>query len=453
MLHAAPDVRLETLLSKPKFTKALAGAPPAAIPNMNKVVTFVGAATDIPHCNARLRDAVLAGLDTETKPEFKRNAARNPVSLLQIAVRDAKGVEEVFVLDLLALAVDDYNEMLTELFCASDIIKLGQGLLGDLKELHEAYPAASCFRQMHSVVEANDILRTVIHHESMMSLQKIVYFCLKKKLVKTQQTSNWNRRPLTPAQLQYAALDALVLLWIYDELLRQIPSTFQMDAIWKSWDLSQKIELPCTKCGAVFDSDHALFSHSVSCSEAGRTHQCPRCPRRFKTDSALQQHSEHCMNKGGASMDIPKPVDDVPDPDECYCGRTLVDEKWNAGHPIHFMCASYQRFATLSPATKLYIWTCSDCAKVFDTPEKLLYHHGLCESTKATKTHVRFDSSPEATPKRKPENDARARKRTRFQRTASADFTESAEEESLWSEVSKWGNDLESEDTDASSYY
>lgn len=35
-------------------------------------------------------------------------------------------------------------------------------------------------------------------------------------LDKAAQTSNWSRRPLSPDQLQYAALDAEILLMLYD---------------------------------------------------------------------------------------------------------------------------------------------------------------------------------------------------------------------------------------------
>ena len=42
---------------------------------------------------------------------------------------------------------------------------------------------------------------------------------------KTEQTSNWSRRPLATEQLQYAALDAEVLLAIHAKLARELPVT------------------------------------------------------------------------------------------------------------------------------------------------------------------------------------------------------------------------------------
>jgi len=40
-----------------------------------------------------------------------------------------------------------------------------------------------------------------------------------------QQTSDWRRRPLTSAQLNYAALDAEVLLDLYARFAPRLPTT------------------------------------------------------------------------------------------------------------------------------------------------------------------------------------------------------------------------------------
>ncbi|KAF0775061.1 hypothetical protein AaE_001238 [Aphanomyces astaci] len=82
---------------------------------------------------ARLLAAVVVGLDTETKPEFRKTSTPNATSLLQVAVRDVHGREDVFLFDLLALSPSHYDHMLADLFQNPAILKLGQGLLNDLK--------------------------------------------------------------------------------------------------------------------------------------------------------------------------------------------------------------------------------------------------------------------------------------------------------------------------------
>eukprot|EP00277_Geminigera_cryophila_P000950 CAMPEP_0179413596 /NCGR_PEP_ID=MMETSP0799-20121207/5187_1 /TAXON_ID=46947 /ORGANISM="Geminigera cryophila, Strain CCMP2564" /LENGTH=133 /DNA_ID=CAMNT_0021186087 /DNA_START=426 /DNA_END=827 /DNA_ORIENTATION=+ len=43
---------------------------------------------------------------------------------------------------------------------------------------------------------------------------------LGERLDKRQQCSNWDRRPLLPLQMEYAALDAHILVQLYPELLK-----------------------------------------------------------------------------------------------------------------------------------------------------------------------------------------------------------------------------------------
>jgi ribonuclease D len=76
----------------------------------------------------------------------------------------------------------------------------------------------------------------LLHHASVLDFQllysdraqlpglsKCVQYFSKKELDKTLQCSDWSHRPLTKAQLAYAALDAAVLLYLMAEETRKRP--------------------------------------------------------------------------------------------------------------------------------------------------------------------------------------------------------------------------------------
>lgn len=50
------------------------------------------------------------------------------------------------------------------------------------------------------------------------SLSTLVHHCLGRPLDKSDQFSNWEKRPLRESQIAYAALDAFCLIQIYDVL-------------------------------------------------------------------------------------------------------------------------------------------------------------------------------------------------------------------------------------------
>ncbi|RHY93641.1 hypothetical protein DYB37_001015 [Aphanomyces astaci] len=410
------------MCSKDALSKALMASQSVQLKDP-KIVQFINKPSQLPSCQARLLAAVVVGLDTETKPEFRKTSTPNATSLLQVAVRDVHGREDVFLFDLLALSPSHYDHMLADLFQNPAILKLGQGLLNDLKA---SYPSASCFTKMQGVVEVNALFRELEGPtQPMMSLQKLVYYSLKRKLVKTHQKSNWNRRPLAPGQVTYAALDALVLMWIFDDMcarICQLRPAFTAAGIATDLDVLVPERYVCPTCRSVFKSDHAFYNHSSKCRDLGqkedRPCKCHTCPRRFVSESALAQHAAHCTTKANVSAVV---VEDVA---PCYCGRT------SGGAQVHRMCEAYRMFAS-AEHDNVHVWSCVDCEKAFDAPELLLYHHGLCrremESNHAK--HVRFDKSDS--------DDGPSIKRPKYRRTASDDFTDSAEEEELWSQVGK----------------
>ncbi|DAZ96746.1 TPA: hypothetical protein N0F65_012323 [Lagenidium giganteum] len=274
-------------------------APPYVIPDVHATVHFVGTAADWLKCAPRLKKARVVGLDTETRPVFQKGRDKNPCSLLQIAVRDAQGKEEVFVIDLLHLQPKVYNTVLSEVFLSRKIIKLGQGWLHDMKELNQCYPKASCFKVAKRVVEVNDMSISLMGGHHPISLQKLTFHYLNKKLTKTQQMSNWNRRPLAPSQLHYAASDALVLIHLYDELMRRLTSknkAFNIDSIANVLDVDMQRTLKCTLCFTVADNAADYKRHRKECSSSALSLRlCNSCgDAMLKSDVHMNEHMAAC---------------------------------------------------------------------------------------------------------------------------------------------------------------
>ena len=72
------------------------------------------------------------------------------------------------------------------------------------------------------------------HRAATLSLTAMAESVLGKPLNKALQTSDWGARPLSPQQLLYASLDALVCLLIHDAILAQQPD-LQLEHFAVSW--------------------------------------------------------------------------------------------------------------------------------------------------------------------------------------------------------------------------
>lgn len=162
----------------------------------------------------------VVGLDVEWKPVWTRGAAQRPASLLQIANRT-----DVFLVDLIAAASTPdsraaLNQAIAELFQTKNIIKLGYGLGGDLDKLRQSYPSSPCFEQPCSpVVDGVAFLkmnRIPFAPKGGPGLSEVCRLLLGAKLDKSCQCSNWEQRPLSRPQIEYAANDAHSLVRCFD---------------------------------------------------------------------------------------------------------------------------------------------------------------------------------------------------------------------------------------------
>ena len=168
-------------------------------------------------------------IDTETKPVFTKGAIL-PTSIMQIAVRQRfTQNESVVIIDLLdfknagkLLVLDN---VLKPAMSDMNILKIGQNLKGDFKEVSRSYTEMTAFRTVYSILEPVELDRAINLNETRTpSLKLLTQTYLNHDLDKKQQMSDWGRRPLSWEQLHYAACDALVLLRLFDAMKFKVES-------------------------------------------------------------------------------------------------------------------------------------------------------------------------------------------------------------------------------------
>jgi ribonuclease D len=150
-----------------------------------------------------LRREPIVGLDTETYWDATVNHSR--VSLVQIAPR----VGETIVIDVLAVDVSLVGSLVesAEVLMAAHNARFDEGML------------IKAGLRPASFVDTLRLARVALRLPSY-SLAGVTEHLFGIELDKSFQKSNWRRRPLTRAQLGYAALDAHITLKVYDELSR-----------------------------------------------------------------------------------------------------------------------------------------------------------------------------------------------------------------------------------------
>lgn len=153
-----------------------------------------------------IKQCPLIGFDTETRPSFRRGES-NTISLLQLATE-----KRAYLFRLKKIG---QNQLLKDLLESNDYLKVGLSVHDDFHSLNRWMPCRpNNFIELQRYVKAFGIEE--------MSLQKIYAIVFHKRISKRQQLSNWEAEELTPAQQQYAAIDAWACRNIYYELQRKI---------------------------------------------------------------------------------------------------------------------------------------------------------------------------------------------------------------------------------------
>ena len=149
------------------------------------------------------RDVV--GLDTETYWESETRTSH--LSLLQLATLEG----QVLVIDALAAGIGEAREFLE----SEAILKVAHNAGFD----HGALSSAGFSPQ--ALLDTLRLTRRNLDLESF-SLASVARHLLGLTVDKTLQKSNWLRRPLDRAQLDYAALDAKLVLDVYVAMKGQL---------------------------------------------------------------------------------------------------------------------------------------------------------------------------------------------------------------------------------------
>ena len=142
---------------------------------------------------AYLKDQRIVGVDTETRPSFKRGTTHK-VALLQISTQDT-----CFLFRLNRIGMPDSLQE----FLMSNTLKIGLSLKDDfnsLRKREDVHPDRGNWIELQDYVGRFGIADR--------SLQKIFANLFGQKISKSQRLSNWEAEVLSEGQKLYAATDA-----------------------------------------------------------------------------------------------------------------------------------------------------------------------------------------------------------------------------------------------------
>lgn len=167
----------------------------------------------------------VVSIDCEWKPSF--GAVQSQVALIQIAT-----FHNVYLIDTLIVNKQEYSSFwytFNKSFMENgEVIKLGLGLEQDLKEMKASINGLGKINvKGEGLLDLSLLWKNIINNGLVIpgccdsignGLSSIVQSCFGLPLEKSEQCSNWELRPLRETQIIYAALDAHVLLQVYDFL-------------------------------------------------------------------------------------------------------------------------------------------------------------------------------------------------------------------------------------------
>jgi len=149
-----------------------------------------------------LSKETLLGFDTETKPTFNKGEY-NHTALIQLSTLD-----DAYIIRINGMGISDELKGLLE---NKSVQKIGISIRDDLKELRAIRPLKT-----GGFLDLNDVAKDL--GVTQIGMRSLTGIFLKSRVSKSQQTSNWEAKELSPGQISYAATDAWVCIKIYTML-------------------------------------------------------------------------------------------------------------------------------------------------------------------------------------------------------------------------------------------
>ena len=209
---------------KDKITKAeIAAMPKVEFPGRIYVI-YTEADTD--KAVAYLMNQQIVGVDTETRPSFKRGQTHK-VALMQISTHDT-----CFLFRLNKIGMPESLQK----FLVSDTLKIGLSLKDDFQVIRRRKDVHA---EEGNWIELQDyVSRFGIEDRS---LQKLYANLFGEKISKSQRLSNWEAESLTEAQMKYAATDAWACVQIYNCLQEMETDGYELIKITNHDDIQESI--------------------------------------------------------------------------------------------------------------------------------------------------------------------------------------------------------------------
>ncbi len=190
-----------------RFDKAQIAALPRVI-FPGRIITIIDEASACKAVDYLLAQDTI-GLDTETKPSFRRGSKMRKVALLQASTHDT-----CFLFRLNRIGMPP---CLIRLLQQDSVKRIGLSFGDDIRALHGREP----FTPGPYIDIQHEVKKIGIDD---MSLQKIYANLFGEKISKSQQLSNWEADSLTVAQQQYASTDAWACIQIYERIQQLVKS-------------------------------------------------------------------------------------------------------------------------------------------------------------------------------------------------------------------------------------